>query len=320
MLFRSGYLQVARPEIRLISFIYGGLLGKLEQQSSDELVRVIVERLAGGDADAAYFSHIPQDSALALSLKRVPGIFGRDVFPTMQVHRSLKVPANVDSFYASLSPKVRKNQKWQAKKLSEAFEGCLEVRSLRRPEDLDTVFRHVDQIASTTYQRGMGVGFADTPEMRGRMQLAAQRGWLQVFLLYVAGRPAAFWVGSRYSGRFFSDFMGYDAAHAKYSPGMYLILKGIEHFCEEAGQERIEEIDFGLGDAQYKQVLATSSWTEGSCYIYSSNFRGATLNLSRMLTGVVDRSARTILRQLKLEDRVKTGWRKRLARVTNRPL
>jgi CelD/BcsL family acetyltransferase involved in cellulose biosynthesis len=178
---------------------------------------------------------------------------------------------------------------------------------------LDILFRDVDQIASATYQRALGVGFADTPEMRGRMQLAAQRGWLQAFVLYLAGRPAAFWIGTRYRSCFFSDFMGYDVTHAKYSPGMYLILKGIEHFCEQNGPERVAEVDFGLGDAQYKQVLASRSWLEESWYIYSSTLRGATLNLSRTLTGVVDKSARTMLRKMKLEDSIKTGWRKWIA-------
>jgi len=311
---KVGYLQVARPELRVISFLYGGLLGTLNQQSSDELVRVIADRIARRDADVAFFSHVRQGSPLALSLQSVPGIFRRDAVSNVQPHRSLRIPESLDCFYAGLSPKVRKNQKWQAKKLLESFAQRVEVRSYTKVEDLDILFQDVDQIASTTYQRGLGVGFADTPETRGRMQLAARNGWLQAFVLYLADKPGAFWIGTRYRNCFFSDFMGYDSTHAKYSPGMYLVLKGIQQFCEESGSERVSEIDFGLGDAQYKQVLATDSWMEESSYIYSLSPRGAALNLSRTITSVVDRSARSILRKLNLEDAVKTGWRKRVAR------
>jgi CelD/BcsL family acetyltransferase involved in cellulose biosynthesis len=310
---KVGYLRVARPELRVISFLYGGLLGALDQQDSDELVRTILHRLSLGDADAVHFSHVRQDSPLAKSLQAVPGKFRRDISPTVQLHRSLRIPENVDAFYAGLSSKVRKNQKWQAKKLMESFEQQVEVRSYTLPDHLDTIFRQVDQVASTTYQRGLGVGFSDTPEMRGRFDLAARRGWLQAFILYLGGKPAAFWVGTRYRNRFFSDFMGYDATHAKYSPGMYLVLKGIEHFCLQTGPERITEIDFGLGDAQYKQVLATDSWTEQSCYLYALNLRGVTLNLSLTVSGLIDKSARAVLRKLNLEDYVKSGWRKRVA-------
>jgi len=311
---RIGYVQVARPQLRVISFLHGGLLGSLDPKSSDDLVRVIVDRVTRGDADAAHFGHIRQDSPLARSLQKVPGMLRRDIFPSVQVHRSLKIPQNVDAFYAGLSPKVRKNQKWQAKKLLETFQQQAEMRCYTLPSDLETIFAHIDQIASTTYQRGLGVGFADTPEMRGRLELAAQKGWLQAFILYLAGKPAAFWLGTRYRNRFFSDYMGYDTAHAKYSPGMYLVLKGIESFCSQTGPQRISEIDFGLGDAQYKQVLATDSWVEQSCYLYALNLGGAALNFSRTLTGLIDKSARGVLRRLNLEDYVKTGWRKRIAR------
>lgn len=310
---KVGYLQVARPELRIISFLHGGLLGTLDQRSSDELVATIIDRLKIGDADAVHFGHVRQESPLAKSLQTVPGKFRRDIFPTVQLHRSLRVPEDVDVFYAGLSPKVRKNQKWQAKKLVESFQQQVEVRAYTREDDLEVIFGHIDQIARNTYQRGLGVGFADTAEMRGRFELAARKGWLQAFILYLAGKPAAFWIGTKYRNRFFSDFMGYDASHAKYSPGMYLVLKGIEHFCLQPGPERITEIDFGLGDAQYKQVLATDSWTEQSFYLYALNLHGITLNLSRTLTNVIDKTARGVLRRLNLEGYVKTGWRKRIA-------
>lgn len=311
---KIGYLQVARPQLKIISFLYGGLLGSLEQQSSDDLVSVVVQRVASRDADAAFFSHVRQGSPLALSLQKIPGFVRRDIVPPAQRHHSMRIPPNTDAFYARLSSKVRKNQKWQAKKLLESFSHEVEVRPYTKAEDLQMLFHDVDQIASTTYQRGLGVGFIDTPETRGRMQLAARKGWLQGFVLYLAGKPAAFWIGTRYRNRFFSDFMGYDSTYAKYSPGMYLVLKGIEQFCEESGTGRISEIDFGLGDAQYKQVLATDSWMEQSSYIYSMSVRGIALNVSRTATGLVDKSARRILRKLKLEDAIKTGWRKRLAK------
>lgn len=311
---RLGYLEVARPQLRVISFLHGGLLGNLDSKSSDDLIRVILDRLNCGDADAAHFGHIPQGSSLATSLQKVTSRLRRDIFPNVQVHRSLKIPDNVDTFYAGLSTKVRKNQRWQAKKLLESFQQQVEIRSYSLPSDLETIFSQIDQIARTTYQRGLGVGFADTPEMRGRLELSARKGWLQAFILYLAGTPAAFWLGTRYRSRFFSDYMGYDTAYAKYSPGMYLVLKGIEHFCSQPDGSRITEIDFGLGDAQYKQVLATDSWMEQSSYLYASNLPGVTLSISRALTGIIDKTARAALQRLHLEDYVKTMWRKRMAR------
>jgi len=92
-----------------------------------------------------------------------------------------------------------------------------------------------------------------------------------------------------------------------------LIMRGIESFCGEDGPERILEVDFGLGDAQYKQILATDSWMDESLYLYSSTLRGAALNHSRRLTSLIDRGARSVLRRLRIEDHAKKVWRKRLA-------
>jgi hypothetical protein len=311
---RIGYLNLVKLQLRLITFIQGGVLGHLEQQSSDELVKLILHRLAVGDADAAYFSHIRQDTALAASLKKVPGLFRRDTFTNVQAHRSLTIPNSVDSFYARLPSKTRKNYKRKAKRLMETFGQNVDIRCFRRPDDLDLLFREVDQIANATYQRALGVGFADTPEMRGRMQLAASKGWLRAFVLYLNQKPAAFWIGSRYRNKFFGDFVGYDSAYANHSPGMYLMLQSMESFCQETGPERVTEVDFGLGDAPYKQELATDCWTEESLYLYSPRRRGIALNLSRTFTDVLDRAGRTVLRRLGLEHSLKTTWRKRLVR------
>lgn len=175
------------------------------------------------------------------------------------------------------------------------------------------MFRDVNVIAETTYQRALGVGFSDTPEMRGRTELAAANGWLQTYVLYLADKPAAFWMGTRYRNRFFSNCMGYDATYAKHSPGMYLILMAIESLCNESGPNRVTEIDFGLGDAQYKEMLATHSWTNQSLYIYSSRLRGLALNCSKTLTSIINSGAKRILRSLGVTDRVKTLWRRHLA-------
>ena len=78
------------------------------------------------------------------------------------------------------------------------------------------------------------------------------------YVLYVADAPCAYWIGNRYQNVFYGDFVGYDSSYGKYAPGKFLMLKAIEDFC----QEGIREIDFGLGDATYKQGFGDSQWEE----------------------------------------------------------
>jgi CelD/BcsL family acetyltransferase involved in cellulose biosynthesis len=219
------------------------------------------------------------------------------------------VPAGLEALYQGLSSKARKNQRWQAKRLMQDHSGQVEVRCFRREHELDEAIRQVEQIVEKTYHRALGIGFSDTPDMRERLGLQARRGWLRIHVLVVKGQPWAFWIGRLYQQTFHSDFMGYDPANAKYSPGMFLILKVIEGFSCGVGGERAEEIDFGFGDAQYKQVLGNREWNESPVYVFAPNLKGLRLHLLQMPSVVVDRFVRPLLERTDLAKRIKKMWR-----------
>jgi CelD/BcsL family acetyltransferase involved in cellulose biosynthesis len=92
---------------------------------------------------------------------------------------------------------------------------------------LDHLFHDVEEIARKTYQRGLGVGFADTTRMRQRLELAARKGWLRAYLLYLGERPCAFWIGMLYGDTFVSDYTGYDPDLRQFSPGIGLVMRMI---------------------------------------------------------------------------------------------
>ena len=305
---KIGYATLLRPKVTLITFIHGGELGTLNGLAAAEVLRMLVQRLQAGDADAASFTHLRQDSMLSQAMEAMPGFFSCDPFPVRQPHRALELPDEVARFFAGLSPKVRKNQKWQAKKLHQAFPDQVLIRCYRKVSDLDCMFSEVERIAKQTYQRGLGVGFADTAEMRQRMALAASRGWLRAYVLNLGREPAAFWIGTLYRGVFYSDSMGYNTAFGHHSPGTYLLVKVIEEFCAEEPRQ-VSKIDFGLGDAQYKQVFGTENWSDKSAYVYAPTSRGLALKALRLLAASADRTARSVARKLRLEARIKTGWR-----------
>jgi CelD/BcsL family acetyltransferase involved in cellulose biosynthesis len=107
--------------------------------------------------------------------------------------------------------------------------------------------------------------------------------------------------------------MGYDPDYGKYSPGMYLIMKVIEGFCGASGEKEISGIDFGLGDAQYKQILGNVQWQDASAYIFAPTLRGLGLNALRTPIIAVDRAGRRALERMKLLPKVKKLWRQRAA-------
>jgi hypothetical protein len=308
---RLGYLKLNLPA-KILCFVYGALRGNPSRENCDLIVNSILQSLSHREADVAYMNFIRQDSDLCrLAIKR-PRLLSRDFIQVTQPHFAAALPASPQEFYQSLSPKVRKHLKWQAKKLVDHFSGAVRIHCYQDVTDLEKMIQDVEQVAKTSYQRGLGVGFMDSPEMRKGLQLKAEKRWLRAYVLYVADRPCAFWIGDINEHTFGSDYLAFDAEFAKYSPGMFLLLKVIEGFCE-GNRDGITGVDFGPGNAQYKEVLSNQRWQETSAYIFATSLKGVSLNLLRTLIGGMDQTTKKVLSSTGLLQKIKKGWR---ARVT----
>jgi hypothetical protein len=312
---KFGYKTLCRVPTRQLTFIYQGQLGDFSEANSQLFFQEIMRSLRAGEADLAELHFIRTDSPLYLYASKRAPILVRDYAPCSQSHRSTVVATSAEQFYGGLSPKVRKNQKWQARKIAQDFNGQVEVKTFTSVGQIEQMFADVEPVAARTYQRGLGTGFMATPEMRDRFEFEARKGWLRAFVLSLAGAPAAFWIGSLYRGTLHSNFMGYDPAYAKNSPGMYLIMKCIEEFCAKADQKELSSIDWGLGDAQYKEVLGTEQWSEAAILIFSPSSKGVALNALRTPLSVAERFIKAGLSNSDMLQRVKTKWRKRLRTV-----
>lgn len=305
---RIGYKTLCHPHTRMLTILYGGLLGDITVENAPFCFSEIVSCLRKGQADIAFFNSLKTDSPLCELVLRRSSLVSRDLFAVTRTHRSMTVPSSVDQLWSNLSPKVRKNQRSQAKRFTNDYSGKVMIRSFRDLSEVEIAMRDMEKIASKSYQRGLGVGFVDSADMRSFFSLKAQRGWLRSYVLYVGEEPCAFWSGTAYRGIFHSDFMGYDVEFKKYSPGMYLIMKVLEELCA-GGQKEIDVIDFGMGDAQYKEVLGSTQWQDVSCYLFPPTPKGLALNALRTPAAFVDRVARNALERTALLHRVKKMWR-----------
>lgn len=307
--FQLGYLKLFESELRVLTIPSGGLLGNTSQDICHSLLHNLIGSLKRKEADMIHFSHLRTDSPLY-------GLV-RDLLPWHEhyahpctTHRAMTLFSTSENFYASLSSKTRKHLKQNARRLSNDFPNAVVVRTYTKTAELDTIVRDVESIAQKTWQRGFGLGFSNDPEMLSRLRLQAEHGWLRANVLYIAEKPCAFWLGTAYHNTLHSEYLGYDPAYSIYAPGMFLLAHVIEGLCSTTGTDRLTTIDFGKGDALYKQQLGTQSWMEGDLEIYSSSIRGLGINLLIRLLGLVDRSVRAALKRVNLRDRVKTYWRK----------
>ena len=308
--FKAGYLTLMRPKVRLLTLPFGGLLGEASEENCAALIHDIMNSLRRREADVAVFEPVNTQCALFHSARALPPWFCKGYLHSGHPHRTMTLHGGIEAFHRSLSPKVRKNLKWQAKKLLTDYSGEVRVASYASCVDLDVMIHDVEAVAKKTYQRALGVGFLDCAETRARLRLESEKGWLRGFVLYLAGQPCAFWLGTMYRGTFHSNFMGYDPACAKNSPGMFLISKVIEDLCRADGAEKPEQVDFGLGDAQYKEVLGTSVWQEAGVYVFAPSAKGILLNFLKTSLGVLERIGRRVLGRTNLIRGLKAFWRR----------
>lgn len=303
-----GYGKILKMPARLLAVVCGGLLGNMSSENGEALVAEVSNSLRRHEADAALFNFVRTDSAIYPFILGSPGLMQRDYWPGEQTHWSMKLPTSIEAVYGEMSGDHRKELRRMERKLVSDYSGDVKVRSLREVADLDSIFRDLEEIAKRTYQRGLGAGFADTPEMRQRFRLEAEKGWLRSYVLYVGGRPSAFWVGTSYKGTFHSSFMGYDSAYQRYSPGSVLQIKVLEDLCHDG----IKELDFGLGDAMYKQRFGNCSWQDASAYIFAPTLAATAINAIRIPTMLLEKALRKILEHTKLLAKVKKVWRSRV--------
>jgi CelD/BcsL family acetyltransferase involved in cellulose biosynthesis len=97
-------------------------------------------------------------------------------------------------------------------------------------------------------------------------EMLAASGWLNIWILTIADKPAAFAYNVRYKNRIYAMEIGYSDAHAQLSPSEFLNTEAIKE-CFDTG---VTEYDW-LGDALPFKMKWTSLTREHSKYWIFNN-------------------------------------------------
>jgi CelD/BcsL family acetyltransferase involved in cellulose biosynthesis len=156
----------------------------------------------------------------------------------------------------------------------------------------------------------MGVGFELNDENRRRMELAANKGWLRTYMLYVEGKPCVYYMGTHYRDWLYLDYTSYAPAFHREEPGNVLYARMVEELCAEK-VPGLKGLDYGPGDSVFKQRFGDVEGREVSLYLFAPTGPGYRAWAVRAVAGFADRVARRVSQRLKVEGRVKTWWRTR---------
>jgi CelD/BcsL family acetyltransferase involved in cellulose biosynthesis len=308
-----GYRTVFSARTRTITLVHGGLVG-VDEDNAPLILDALNQSLARREADLLFLGAQRTDSPLyRTALGTVPAR-RRQPFEGTGVHRALALPDTFDEFLRSRSKSTRESVKRYRKKVERDLGDRLELRVYRDPADVERIFADTEPVAALTYQRGLGVALADTPEQRALVEIGLQRGWYRVYVLYLDGKTIAFWPGSAHAGTFHIGTPGYDPAYSDYRIGNYLLMRMFEDLIAEPG---IHTVDYGQGDAEYKRRFGSESWDEADLHVFAPNPRALAINATRAAILGAAEGARAALGKAGVLERVKRGERRRLARSSS---
>jgi len=307
--FQLGYAAIARPLVKAIVLPHGRLLGHFPEQAARLIVHNLLESLRKTEADLVLLSNAPVQSPVSRAMGDTAPFALREHFIPSQRHWLATLPETVDQFLAE--------HYWPRRlprRLEKQNPGQVRFVCFKRPDEIERFCIDAETVAAKAYQRALNSGFHDSAEMRARLTLVAERGLFRGFVLYVREVPWAFWTGTAYKGVFHSDSTAYDPAFAKEEPGTTVFSLMVQHLIKDGTRK----LDFGLGDAFYKERFGTEHWEEATAFLFAPTAKALTLNVLASTSNLVGRAGRWVLRSSHALSRLKKAWRTKLRKENNR--
>ena len=288
---KLGYKSLLKIKAHSLEIMYGGILGDQSPAICKETIYILRKILAKEKIDYVFFKQLDISSNIYKAIKSYGGKLTTSRLDVPNPHIYMDLPDSFEKFLETKSSKRRHEIKRRTKKFEEDLKGRLEFKLYRNLEDLDTIMKDTEEIASQTYQSKLGVIMNYDSDTRTKLQYELQNGRLMVFILYIDGRPIAYSTNLVYKNTFLGSKTGYLQEYYKYRPGSYLMSKTFSYLCDNT---IVNKIDFGFGYAEWKRDYSTSVKIESNVSIYSLTPKGFILNWM----GIFNRTTLLLYRKL----------------------
>lgn len=307
-----GYLPVFASTFRQLTFIRKGLMGTPNADICGFLVLQLRKLLDKNTFQAVNFAGLEASSPFWTAIRRSVPFYRRDLMLRFSRHWTAKLPGSWKEYSEKTSAKHRSYLRRCEKKIGTEAGGTTSTGIYVKEDDIGIFCKDAEAIACRTYHRGIGAGFVDSPEIRARLSVCARNGWMRGYVLYANKIPVAFWLGTQFGTTFHLEYTGYLPQFSGRSPGLILYLKMIEHLYTT----EITAIDFGQGDAIYKQRYGDAWYPEADALIYAPKLSLYVLIMAKAAATMVRRGIELVAGSAVLS-LLKKLWRKRSALSRN---
>ena len=297
------------PMLCKLRIIQGGFLGNLDDDHCQAVFEEILSLLRRRVVHVVQLDHLDIRSNIYRQATRIPQFRSKDHCIVPVEHWTGYLGISYQDYCNSRSKNTRRNLRRYTSLFLSEFDKRWSIKILNQPSDLEQIMRDTEVIAAKTYQYALAGGFKCDNEMRALVSLALNKGWMRAFILYVDRKPVAFWNGIAYLDRFHTWTTGYAPELAKYHVGTFLLARLLENLCQD---ERINHIDFGFGNAQYKRSYCDDIRHEASVRVYGPGLIAVCMNVAKTASTLAYEGTRRVVLSTKSLQKVRKAWRKRL--------
>lgn len=307
---KIGYKTLLKPKLRTLAIIYGGILGEAEDDTAVRQAMIeILGTLSRGEVELVKLSHLRQESLVHRLAKEMPPAICRDNVSLQNIHWRIALPETSADYFDNLKKRVRKNLRRASRSLEKKYPTGVSIKCFQKIEDVPQFINDAEIIAKKSYQRAIGGGFVADDVRIKLVELEARRNRLLAFILYIDGIPVAYDRGTLYSKTFFWGDGGFDPDYKDIEPGTNMLV----HIINKLYEHNIKYVDFGFGDAFYKQLYCNECWQEETVYIFAPKPKTVAINFIRSATIALAKYLEAILKKTKLLDKIKSYWRQSLS-------
>jgi hypothetical protein len=304
--FRIGYWPLLRTRARVWIVFDRGVLVDPTACNPSLFLSHVPKILLDHKIDFVHFGSVPVDSELRSGVmqKAGHGLLWRCEAPERRWW--LVLPKSYDEFMKARSKKTRANLRKNEEALKTAHP-AVAVQCFTSGDGLvEDAFPQVREVLVKTYQYRLGLSPLCAADAEDLWRRRARLGRLYAVVVRIGDKPVAFSHAEIYKDVAMLITPGYDPAFAELHVGQYAIVRLIEALIQR-GDVRL--LDYGLGDAQYKQSLGTFFSTEGHIKAYRTCARGRLLHGMSLAFSSVNTGLRRALAVCGLKSALKARLR-----------
>jgi hypothetical protein len=262
--------------------------------------------------DAAFVRSCPLSGALPRLSQA--GSFIR-YLSTQYRHYYIRRRGAFDHYLSTSNSRTRATILRKVRKFESLYGSENNFRGYTTSEEIAAFWPLARQISAKTFQeRMLGQGLPDDAEFQTTVETLARADRVRGYLLLAGSRPVSYVFGPIFGTRMFLyDYVGYDPAFAKLSPGIVLQYYIIRSIFQE---ERLDVYDLCVGEGEHKRIFA-NAYQECADIIYlRANAKSQALItahfglqwLSRLIVTLIDRlhCKATVKKMIRSQFREKT--------------